>query len=211
MADSQKKSIILPDNPLCGISTYKDTLNLATGACTRQIYKLVLHGTESYGKNASGTYQYYMAVNPLHKKVPICVCSHLPSVDDYPADVIGIHTTRWANNAIYLNFGEDIMLAQPSGNTVAGLKEYITAQYNAGTPVTIWYILETPTTETITVPSGLSGTEEGYLNQSGTPTPTNPIYPTANIVEIWLHSLKKFDGTDWINATVKEWDGSDWN
>lgn len=26
----------------------------------------------------------------------------------------------------------------------------------------------------------------------------------------WKHSLKKFDGTDWINATVKKYDGSDW-
>ena len=26
----------------------------------------------------------------------------------------------------------------------------------------------------------------------------------------WQHSLKKFDGTDWIDATVKEWDDSDW-
>ena len=39
---------LLPDNPLCGISTYKDTLNLATGACTRYVKKLVLDGSEAW-------------------------------------------------------------------------------------------------------------------------------------------------------------------
>ena len=29
-------------------------------------------------------------------------------------------------------------------------------------------------------------------------------------VDYWLHSLRKYDGINWIDATVKEWDGSDW-
>ena len=101
-------------------------------------------------------------------------------------------------------------MARTDISTTEEFRAWLAAQYANGTPVTVWYALATPEETTVTVPSGLSGTEEGYLNQSGTPTPTNPIYPTANIVEIWLHSLKKFEGTDWINATVKEWDGSDW-
>ena len=26
----------------------------------------------------------------------------------------------------------------------------------------------------------------------------------------WVHSLRKYDGINWIDVTVKEWDGSDW-
>ena len=218
MADLQKKLTILPDNPLCGISTYKDTLNLATGDCMRQIRKLVLTGEEDIDKNtqSASDYIYYFSRSYLVGRGDVLnvKCTHLNQIPTPGANVVGINTTT-NQLVVYINFGSTIMNAQPSGNTIAGVKEYLAAQYAAGTPVTIWYILGTPTTETITVPSGLSGTEEGYLNQSGTPTPTNPIYPTANNVEVWVHSLRKLGTatdtittlpadiyTDGTNATV---------
>lgn len=39
------------------------------------------------------------------------------------------------------------------------------------------------------------------FNVGGTALPYEPYRP---------HSLKKFDGTNWIDAAVKEWDGSQW-
>ena len=45
------------------------------------------------------------------------------------------------------------MNAQTSGNTANGLREYLAAQYAAGTPVTVYYVLATPTTETVTAPT----------------------------------------------------------
>ena len=42
---------------------------------------------------------------------------------------------------------------------------------------------------------------ETMLNTGSTALPYEPYWP---------HSLKKFDGTNWIDAAVKEWNGSDW-
>ena len=53
---------------------------------------------------------------------------------------------------MYINFGADVMAAQSSGNTVAGLKEYLAAQYAAGTPVTVWYVLAKPETAIVNEP-----------------------------------------------------------
>ena len=44
------------------------------------------------------------------------------------------------------------MNAQTSGDTVDGLKEYLAAQYAAGTPVTLYYALQSATTTTVNEP-----------------------------------------------------------
>ena len=208
MADLQKKLIILPDNPLCGISTYTDTLNLATGDCTRQIMKLVLDGTEDWRQ--SGTIFYLTSISPNYARVSATatyICTHFQSYQQTSsAGNVPDNTIAFG----YSSSNQRLYCAYTGSDTVDAFKSYLTSQYSAGTPVTVWYVLATHTTETITVPTGLSGTEEGYLTQSETPTPTNPVYPTANEVLIWQHSLKKFDGTNWINADVKEYDGTDW-
>ena len=88
-------------------------------------------------------------------------------------------------------------------NTTA-FKTYLAEQYANGTPVTVWYVLATPETEQIAVPSGLTGTIEGYLTQSGTPTQTNPVYPIAN-------GEKESGGTYSINTGeyIEAWEARD--
>lgn len=208
MADLQILKALLPDNPLCGINTYKDTLNLATGDCTRQIKKFVLTGEETdWGMVES--YTYFRLTNFEDGIVGQVVCSHYIS----PPNAISIYNTvqgiRIQDSASY---GRILIVRPPNfmTETLSGFKTYLQQQYAAGTPVTVWYVLVTPTTETITVPSGLSGIEEGYLDQSDTPTPTNPVYPTANEVPIWQHSLRKLTSNGWVDASVKQWDGSQW-
>lgn len=44
------------------------------------------------------------------------------------------------------------------------------------------------------------------IEKGETATPYRPYSATG-----WLHSLKKFDGTNWISAPVKERDGSQWD
>ena len=184
--------------PLCGIDTYTDSLDLSTGILTRRIRKLVLTGNETFTKNLASTtdYLYYAArgvVLPLSISKPPIVCSHLHRVGGAPQGTkTGINTYN-DYSVVYLNFGANVMNAQASGNTPNGFKEYLAAQYAAGTPVTIWYVLAVPEVSTITVPSGLTGTIEGYLIQDGTPTPETPIYPTAN-------GVKQADDTYSING-----------
>ncbi|WP_303834748.1 hypothetical protein [Ruminococcus flavefaciens] len=185
MADSQKYKPLLHDNPLCGISTYKDTLNLATGVCTRQIKKLVLTGEENWVNQSLGTTTVSIT-KPSNSIIPRTT-TNLICTDFIPVAVessISNTGTILVGNS-YINFNYD------GRNDLGAWKSHLAERYASGNPICIWYVLAEPTTETIAVPSGLSGTEEGYLNQSGTPTPTNPIYPTANEVLIWQHSLRK--------------------
>lgn len=182
----------LKNNPLCGIDTYKDELNLATGACTRRIKKLVLTGEENF-------------VNQTVSGITLVSLTRPVNMPQYASGIISSHfvKTSPASNVgefyvggSYINFNYDGI------NDVTMFKTYLQQQYSNGVPVCVWYVLATPTTETITVPSGLSGTEEGYLIQDGTPTPTNPIYPTANTVEKWFDINHYIMGTSTDTITT---------
>ena len=185
----------LKENPLCGIDTYKDELNLTTGECTRRMKKLVLTGNETWYRSSRYTgsmFAYFSQFAGIVKSSPI-YCSHLIDIDDISQYQRG--------TCIVDDISVNLWLF-PNSTTPDTFKRYLAAQYANGTPVTVWYVLATPTTEVITVPSGLSGIVEGYLNQSDTPTPTNPIYPTANTVEQWFdipHYIHKTD-TDTITT-----------
>ena len=176
---------------------------LGSVSSNRQIYKLVLDGTENYGKDSGGTYLYYKAVNPTHAKIEQCLCTHLPNASDYPRDSIGIYATKWANNAIYFNFGSAVMDVQPSGNTVAGLKEYLAAQYAAGTPVTIWYILETPTTGIVNEPLMKIGTYADTLSNAAS-IPTTEGANTITVDTTVQPSEFTATWSGWHDASVKE-------
>lgn len=172
------------NEPLCGIGTYTDSLELSTGILTRRIKKRVLTGEETFSKNNTQSTNYLYFTSRFRdsiNKTPV-LCNELPVRSSAPQQQIGVNTDN-PYSVVYLNFGAEIMNAQPSGNTVAGLKKYLAAQYANGTPVTIWYVLAEPEVSTIPVPSGLTGTIDGYLIQDGTPAPETPIYPTANGVK----------------------------
>lgn len=79
-------------------------------------------------------------------------------------------------------------------DSVSGFRQFLAQQYANGTPVTVYYVLPTPTTETVTAPS--IPTTDG-ANSITVGTTVQPSEFTAT----W---------TGWHDATVKEWDGSDW-
>ena len=174
---------LLSDNPLCGISTYKDTLDLSNGSCTRQIKKLMLDGTENWVSTTTNTFR--ITIND-YKRVAekILMSSHYPTITNV-TDTAFIPNETCTTFLVSSSGNNYFYIRDLNQSTTNALKTYLQQQYSNGTPVTVWYVLATPTTETITVPTGLSGTEEGYLNQSDTPTPTNPVYPTANEVPMW--------------------------
>ena len=162
--------------PLCGISTYKDLLVLSTGDLTRYVKKLVLTGEETPTSPASITstnaYQFRDDITDYAREA--FICSHMPVTTSSS----GSATHGYIGSYLTLCFDKEMGL-----DTTDKVKSYLAAQYAAGTPVTIWYVLTTPETEQITVPAHLTGTVEGYLTQTEPPTPTNPIYPTANGAE----------------------------
>ena len=186
VASAHEMNALLADNPLCGISTYKDTLDFATGDCTRYIKKVTFDGSEGWRLAAPGLFVLSAMISDYYRvpNVDIAICSHYPTQSnvEYQSQINEGYATFYARES---NAYRDFYISDTTMGTETDFKAFLATEYSAGRPVTIWYILDNPTTETITVPTGLSGTEEGYLNQSGTPTPTNPIYPTANNVELW--------------------------
>lgn len=146
---------------------------------TRRIKKLVLTGEENYGKNSGQRTNYLYHAQRANilpgsmGKTPV-LCNELPVKDSPPVVDIGINT-RNDYSVAYLNFGADVMNAQPSGNTIAGLKEYLAAQYAAGTPVTVWYVLSEPETGIVNEPLMKIG---GYADTIDS-TQTTAQIPTA--------------------------------
>lgn len=165
--------------PLYGIGDYKDTLNLSTGVVTRKVKKLVLTGTEQWGLWSSGQPDVERYYYKWGKSTPSdygLICTHLPFRNaDGNFEHIRLGGSSRDDFVIYIS--------KTIAPTVTDFKAYLAAQYQAGTPVTAWYILSTPTTETVTVPTGMTGEIEGYLTQVSTPTPTNRSVPKWNGVE----------------------------
>lgn len=157
--------------PLNGIGEYKDTLDLSTGVVTRRIGKLVLDGTESWEESTtSGVNFFYTRNIENHVYIRQGCCTHL--VCNLP---------QYAN-CYLINQYHNLTVNNCGYSTIEDFATFLAAQYANGTPVTIWYALATPTTETISLPNGMTGIIEGFTIQSGTPTPANPIMPTNNDV-----------------------------
>lgn len=142
------------DEPLRKIGNYADTID-SDGAVTRKIAKITLDGTEPWGYTG-GMHklpfdsQNYTPPKYLRELETIAVCSH------YDAK---------ANQASpYLQNGEFCFLVSGTGTNnmyvrdtacadAAEYKAYLAAQYEANTPVCVWYIRATDATETTTVPT----------------------------------------------------------
>jgi hypothetical protein len=149
---------------------------------TRKIKKLVLTGeeeTDFYRKNTTSGdddslyYIRFIALSSAPINGSPLYCTHLQNLNYAPLVEVGINVAK-SYNVIYFNFGLDVMNAQPSGNTVAGLKEYLAAQYAAGTPVTVWYILAEPETAIVNEPLMKIGTyaDSISMEQAGVEIPT---------------------------------------
>ena len=136
--------------------------------CTRQIKKLVLTGTENWMLN-NGKLMYFPKTTGAITYESV-ICSHYTCAKSFNSVFSTPYSTAITDASVYFN----------SGSTdVAAWKTYLAQQYADGTPVIVWYILETPTAEIITLPSNPPSSIKGYLTQSTTPTPTNR---TAKVV-----------------------------
>ena len=134
---------------------------------TRRVKKLVLTGQETTWRK-SGAYQgsFYLAgVSP----VPIspteqAYCSH--------AEFASIST--YARNKFCFNgspINLNLWIGEPSW-TIDDFKAYLAAQYAAGTPVTIWYVLATEETGIVNEPLMKIGTYADEVANVAT-IPTN--------------------------------------
>ena len=128
---------------------YSGEVLKSDGSREVKVNKLVLTGSEDWklhSINSYGIANFYISVKPIFKPNSKCFCTHFSAQKTLISQTTnaGVHLSE--SNLIYIGIKSEL------ANTVSSFKSWLTEQYTAGTPVTIWYTLETPTTETFTAP-----------------------------------------------------------
>lgn len=111
------------------------------------------------------------------------------------------------NNSIYITFSTATATALNLTDTQS-IKDYLAQQYAAGTPVTVWYVLAEPTTGIVNEPLRKIGDYADTV--SGITIPTITGKDTVDVQTTLKPSEVSLSYTGWHDATVKEWDGSQW-
>lgn len=171
---------------------------------TRKIKKLVLTGEENWDLWSSGqpdVERYYFR---WHEKTPSnyrLICTHLPFIK---GDGNYEHIRLGGSNR------EDfvIFISKAIASTVADFKSYLAAQYAAGTPVTVWYALATEETGIVNEPLMRIGDYADTV--SGITIPTITGADSFDVLTTLKPSEVELAYTGWHDATVTEWDGSQW-
>lgn len=144
-------SSIYTAEPLRKIGDYTDKKSESVEY--KVIKKLVLTGQETWNISGSGTAaRFYIPVSDAIGSSPL-ICSHF---------VNGTQTTPGnceitaSKNLVFNNSG--------IATVTLDWKAYLQQQYANGTPVTVWYVLATPTTTAISAPSIITDIGDNTLS-----------------------------------------------
>lgn len=129
---------------LCGGTT--TNVYLGEVQTTRQIKKLVLNGTENITMPITSSFQLFGAIDWGSN---ICYCTHFPQstwtdVTAGTSDCIGLRSGGSGADRVRISY--------TAYTSVNDFKTYLQQQYANGTPVTVWYVLATPTTGIVNEP-----------------------------------------------------------
>lgn len=124
---------------LLAAGTYKDVQSVLDGAVTRNVGVKVLNGTEDWRTSGSNAYQ-FLTDDMLSGSFNSGFCTHFSIISN--ATSYGIRLGA-SNSRIYA-----YVVSQYA--TVTDWTNFLSSQYNAGTPVIVVYPLATATTESVT-------------------------------------------------------------
>lgn len=148
--DATKTSIYLP-SPLM-----KNETLISNGTKENKYYKIVLDGTEDWITNSAQTLFVYIFNTPLalhsgsHAIASDVYCSHFVSE---PYDDISDATSKPYGITLGYSTGDRFCIRYKDMNAnISDFKLWLKSQYDNGTPVTVWYRLAEPTSETIEIP-----------------------------------------------------------
>ena len=138
------------DMILRAVGTYADSYDVNTNKITRRVGVKVLDGTEEwveYGSSIPGLIYSNMAItnNSIGAPITSMICSHLQidmtaSVGEGKIRFQGnINQNQVTSGRVYMKINSSWTLAQTT--------QWLADQYAAGTPVVVYYPLETPVTE----------------------------------------------------------------
>ena len=137
--------------PIRKISTYADECP-STGTATRNIYKLVLTGSETGWRSSADVY-FNQEITPDYLRAPnknTLLCTHYQSINQVSsASAVGD-----GQCSLYNTSGSQRLYFRDSSiSSLDDFKQFLADQYAAGTPVTVWYVLATAQTESFTAPT----------------------------------------------------------
>lgn len=126
---------------------------------TRKIRKLVFDGTEKWQTYGSVSNTYRLSISNIQSIGNSAICSHFVNspISEITSGKFTVGTT-W----IYIRYADVADLAD--------FKSYLAAQYAAGTPVTVWYVLATPETAIVNEPLQKIGDYSDELSIANVPT-----------------------------------------
>ena len=135
---------------------------------TRRVKKLVFDGTEYWQTATEASTRIFYIPNSQIPNNKI-VCTHYV--------VRGWNDAKNNDNSINVSFTyarQSINVRMDTYSTVSDFKSYLAAQYAAGTPVTVWYVLATPETGIVNEPLRKIGDYADTLSmeQAGVSIPT---------------------------------------
>ena len=137
---------------LRAVGDYKDSYDASTGKITRNVGVKVLDGTEDWTLNTGSQngIKYFASIDILSSAL-MRGGNASEAVFMYSSIVpfkSGIWYNNNTNNGVCVSNGKNLLFSTATQfSTVALWKQYLVDQYNAGTPVTIWYPLAEPVEE----------------------------------------------------------------
>ena len=140
--------------PIRALSTADEMAS--TGTTTRNIKKYVITGAEStiaiYTNSAGKIGFSYERLDMVSNSRTDGVCTHFAPIQSILWTTTNSVCFGANNKTCYFIFSDDIATLY-NLTDITSIKQWLADQYSAGTPVTIYYPLATPTTETFTAPS----------------------------------------------------------
>ena len=207
-----KGSTLLPYEPYgykIPISSASTTTPVYLGEVetTRKIKKLVLTGKENitrYAVTQGSLFRYVTSDGTIGQQIyNNALCTHyvVTTVDERADNTL-------SGNASASNTNLDFI--DNRYNSAADFKSYLAAQYANGTPVTVWHVLAEPETGIVNEPLMKIGDYADTVSGI-TVLPTITGKDTFDVETTLKPSEASLSYTGWHDATVKEWDGSQWN
>ena len=130
------------DMVLRKVGDYADSYDATTRKITRRVGVKVFNGTESWGKSGLSQYYYRFLISGAASNWGVKTgvapyCTHVPGQPGTPS---GYNECGFSSRDFIFHVSNEYL-------SVPEFKQWITEQYAAGTPVTVWYPLETPVEE----------------------------------------------------------------
>ena len=172
---------------------------------TRKIKKLVLTGEETDWAKSGSIFYNTSITDYLAARSVICVCSNYAGSSNVDS------ASLVPDKGVCFNYDTNykrIYIKDTDYTSLDDFKQYLADQYTAGTPVTVWYVLAEPTTGIVNEPLRKIGDYADTVNSVTIPTIAGA--DSFDVLTTLKPSEVSLAYTGWHDASVKEWDGSEW-